>query len=256
MTPDEKHRQILGIRFFTGTLEEAVEIGMRGGLVVVPSAPVLEGMPSDSANCEAVVNSDLAIPDSGLMVLFWNLLTGDRIPRISGLKYLQRLLQQPALRAAGSTLWVMPSEESMKRNLRWLQAQGFATTIEDCYIAPRYPASALTDETLLRLVRERRPPHIVVSVGGGVQEKLGYYLKVNAGYRPAIHCTGAAIGFLSGDQVNIPNWADRCFLGWAIRCLYSPGKFIPRYWKARVVVPLLLRFRERCPTHSTVSNAN
>ena len=36
-------RQILGIRFFTGTPREALAIGMRGGLVVVPAAPAAGG---------------------------------------------------------------------------------------------------------------------------------------------------------------------------------------------------------------------
>ena len=247
MIPENSFRQILGIRFFTGSAEDAVQIGMRGGLVVVPSAPVLQGMLHDPFNCEAVVRSDFAIPDSGLMVLLWNLLMRDRVPRISGLKYLKLLIEQPPLRSPGSTLWVMPSAESMDRILPWLQARGIPVTPEDCHLAPQYPPGAVADPVLLEIVNARRPAHIVVSIGGGVQEKLGYYLKQNAAYRPAIHCTGAAIGFLSGDQVNIPAWADRFFLGWACRCLSAPGKYIPRYWKASVVISMILRYRDRCP---------
>ena len=37
----EQYQQILGIRFFTGSPERAAEIGLRGGLVVVPAAPAL-----------------------------------------------------------------------------------------------------------------------------------------------------------------------------------------------------------------------
>ena len=33
-------RQILGVRFFLGTPKQAVEIGLSGGLVVVPAAPL------------------------------------------------------------------------------------------------------------------------------------------------------------------------------------------------------------------------
>ena len=247
MSNSECYRQILGIRFFTGTAEEAVAIGMRGGLVVVPSAPVLEGMLKDPFNREAVLNADFAITDSGLMVLLWNFLQRDHIPRVSGLKYLKLLLEASALRVPGSTFWVMPTADAMERNLRWLQSQGLPVTEEHCYLAPNYPPGAIADEALLRLVREKKPAHIVISIGGGVQEKLGFYLKQNAGYCPAIHCTGAAIGFLSGDQVNIPPWADRLYLGWLFRCFYSPTKFIPRYWKARVLIPMVFKYRERCP---------
>jgi UDP-N-acetyl-D-mannosaminuronic acid transferase (WecB/TagA/CpsF family) len=64
---------------------------------------------------------------------------------------------------------------------------------------------------------------------------------------PSIHCIGAALGFLSGDQVNIPDWADRLFLGWLFRCLSQPAKFFPRYFKALRLLPLLLNNRENLP---------
>ena len=54
------------------------------------------------------------------------------------------------------------------------------------------------------------------------QERLGLYLKQRLSYRPAIHCIGAAIGFLSGDQVYIPVWADALGMGWLYRTLADP----------------------------------
>ena len=244
---DEHYRQILGVRFFTGSAEEAVAIALRGGLVVVPSAPVLVTASEDPATQAALVESDLAITDSGLMILVWQFLKWERIPRVSGLAYLKLLLREPAVRAPGATLWVMPSGESARRNSEWLRANGCAVELEDCYVAPNYGAGALGDPALLAMVRERRPAHIIMAIGGGVQERLGHHLQKNSGYRPAIHCTGAAIGFLSGEQANIPAWADRFFLGWLFRCLRSPSRFIPRYVKAAKLVFLILRWRARLP---------
>jgi len=83
--------------------------------------------------------------------------------------------------------------------------------------------------------------------GGGTQERLGAYLKQNLSYRPSIHCIGAAIAFLSGDQVHIPVWADRLYLGWLYRCISEPRRYVPRYWDARKLVYLLIRYRERLP---------
>ena len=243
---DSYHR-VLGVCFFNGPAQKAVEIGMRGGLVVVPSAPVLLTMAEDSSTCEALLHSDLAITDSGLMVLLWRLLKGERLQRVSGLEYLKLLLDEPSLRAPGALFWVMPSAETMERTLRWLNKEGFPTTPEDCYLAPRYGTGRVADPALLDIVNARKPAHIIMAIGGGVQEKLAYYLKMGAGYRPGLHCTGAAIGFLSGDQVRIPDWADRLFLGWFLRCLHTPGQFVPRYWRARKLVPLLFKYRERCP---------
>ena len=241
------YHRILGICFFNGSAQKAVEIAMQGGLVVVPSAPVLLTMAEDPSTCEALLHSDLAITDSGLMVLLWRLIKGERLQRVSGLEYLKLLLQEPSLREPGALFWVMPSAETMEKTLPWLKKEGFPTAREDCYIAPRYGAGKIADPALLEVVNARKPRHIIMAVGGGVQEKLAYYLKRGANYRPGLHCTGAAIGFLSGDQVRIPDWADRLFLGWLLRCLHTPGQFVPRYWKARKLIPLLLRYRERCP---------
>jgi UDP-N-acetyl-D-mannosaminuronic acid transferase (WecB/TagA/CpsF family) len=246
-----QYRQILGIRFFTGSAQEAVAIALRGGLVVVPSAPVLVGAMEDPATRAALLDNDLAITDSGLMILVWSLLRRERIRRVSGLEYLKLLLAEPSLRAAGATLWVMPGQEAMERNLAWLRSEGHEVTPDDCYVAPKYPSGVLADPALLEIVERRKPAHIVMAIGGGVQERLGHYLKRSVPYRPAIHCTGAAIGFLSGDQVNIPVWADRFFLGWLFRCARSPGQFIPRYWKAVRLVPLMIRWGAQLPETAT-----
>ena len=242
-------RQILGIRFFTGSTFEAVTIGMQGGLVVAPSAPVLLGLERDPAQRSAVRNSALAITDSGLMVLLWKLLTGEDATRVSGFAYLKLLLEQPQLHEAGSTFWVMPSLETVHRTIGWLRSEGFAVSEDDCYVAPQYDreGGVISDPRLIELVRTRRPAHVIMAVGGGVQEQLGADLLKHLDYQPAVHCTGAAIGFLTGEQARIPMWADRCRLGWFWRCLSEPAKFVPRYWEARKLVGLMLHYHGRLP---------
>jgi UDP-N-acetyl-D-mannosaminuronic acid transferase (WecB/TagA/CpsF family) len=88
---------------------------------------------------------------------------------------------------------------------------------------------------------------VVVTIGGGTQERLGLYLKRHLSYLPAIHCIGAAIAFLSGDQVHIPTWADRRYLGWLFRCVSNPKRFVPRYWDARQLFGLMVRYRDTLP---------
>ncbi len=111
----------------------------------------------------------------------------------------------------------------------------------------RMHGDPVADKTLLDHLRNRRPRHVMVTLGGGTQERLGLYLKMNLDYRPAIHCIGAAIAFLSGNQVRIPVWADQAYLGWLFRCISNPFSYVPRYWRARKLVSLLLKYRERLP---------
>jgi UDP-N-acetyl-D-mannosaminuronic acid transferase (WecB/TagA/CpsF family) len=241
------YQNILGIRFFTGSAEAAVRIGLQGGLVVVPSAPALVELTTNGPYREAVFNADLAITDSAFMVLLWRLLTGQKFPRVSGLNYLKLILNQKALSAREGVLWIMPNATARDQNLAWLRTQGYDFTNNDCYLAPHYAAGPIEDEALVSLVKQRRPKHIVVCLGGGTQERLGLMLKRACDFRPGIHCIGAAIGFLSGNQVGIPPWADKYYLGWLCRCLSEPSKFIPRYWLAIRLVPLMIRYREKAP---------
>lgn len=247
ITKQTSFQQILGIRFFTGSAEEAVQIGLAGGLVVVPAAPALVELQTNEPYREAVFNADLAITDSAFMVLLWRFLTGEKIPRVSGLKYLKLLVAMKALSPRESVLWIMPNATARDQNLAWLRSQGCDFTDRDCYLAPHYSGGTIVDDVLVKMVKARRPKHIVVCLGGGTQERVGLLLKRSCDFRPGIHCIGAAIGFLSGNQVGIPPWADRYFLGWLFRCLSEPRKFVPRYWKAVRLMPMMIRYRENPP---------
>jgi UDP-N-acetyl-D-mannosaminuronic acid transferase (WecB/TagA/CpsF family) len=240
-------RTILGLRFFAGTAEEAVRRGLRGGLVVAPSGPVLVTMVDDPDTRAALLGSKLALTDSGLMVLLWNFLRRDHVRRVSGLEYLELLLRDRSLFEPGAMFWVMPNEAALERCLAWLQGRGYPVSRENFYLAPVYPAGALRDEKLLAAIAGLQPKQVFLAIGGGAQERLGLYLQENLADQPGIHCIGAAIGFLTGDQVNIPMWADRGRLGWFFRVVAQPGRFGPRYWKARRLVPLLLKYGERLP---------
>ena len=248
MPRDDSYRTILGLRMFVGTPEEAVRIGSAGGLVVVPSAPVLLYMVDDLVTRQALLDAKLTLSDSGLMVLTWNRLKGDSIRRVSGLEYIKLLVDDPGFRAPGASFWIMPNEEALEKTLRWLEQRGDRVTRDGCYLAPMYGKGAVHDPELLRLLQARKPKHIVIAVGGGTQERLGGYLQANLDYNPAIHCIGAAIGFLSGAQVRIPMWADAWKLGWLFRCISAPRTFIPRYWAARKLVPLIHKYQERMPS--------
>jgi N-acetylglucosaminyldiphosphoundecaprenol N-acetyl-beta-D-mannosaminyltransferase len=239
-------RQILGIDFFIGDARGAVDQISRGGLLVVPSAPVLRDIRLSGSHRDALIHADLAITDSALMVLLWNLLEGDSIGRVSGLKYMRELLSRPDFRVAGNTLWIMPNPRSARRNLDWLASQGISVPEHCVYVAPIYGPAA-EDPALIEHMRKHLFKHVVVTVGGGTQERLGLYIKRSLDYLPAIHCIGAAIAFLSGDQVKIPGWVDELYLGWLIRCLWAPRRYVPRYWTSFSVVTLLWRYRHKLP---------
>lgn len=241
-------RRILGVDFFVGTIEQATDRAVAGGLVVAPSAPGLAvDLLKSPSYREALTTADLAITDSGYMVMLWRLLTREKLPRHSGLKLIRAVLAREDLKAPGAIFWVMPSAEECARNLAWLRAQGFATTEADTYLAPHYKPGPIHDAELLARIEARRPRVVMLAIGGGVQERLGLGLRAGLSCRPGILCLGAAIAFLTGGQANIPPWADRLVLGWLLRLLSSPRKFWRRYWEALRLATILNRYRERLP---------
>lgn len=240
-------RTILGIRFFVGTAAEAVERMRGGGLLVVPAAPALKDLGTKEQYREALLNADVVIADSAYMVMIWNGLQHDSIRRLSGLEYLCELLKQPEARRPGEVLWIMAGRKSAERNLEWLRRQGIEAPEECVYLAPLYGEEEIEDVDLLERIDKVRPRHVILTLGGGIQERVGLYIKRNLNYLPSIHCIGAAIAFLSGDQVRIPRWADRSYLGWLFRSVSHPRRYAPRYWQARKLLYLLVRYRERLP---------
>jgi UDP-N-acetyl-D-mannosaminuronic acid transferase (WecB/TagA/CpsF family) len=140
----------------------------------------------------------------------------------------------------------VPNENAHDKTAGWLRANQLPFTDDDLYVAPRY-GPALEDRVLLNKIDQRRPADIVIGIGNGPQEKLGYYLRENLGYRPAIHCIGAALGFLTGDQIAIPDWADRFYLGWLFRLISQPRIFIPRLTRALELPWLIARYGSELP---------
>src|SRR6202022_3632057 len=137
--------QILGVHFFNGTVDEAVDaMCTKGGLLVVPSAPALVKLSEDEDYRRALTSADMAIADSGAMVLLWKFFTGGRVQRISGLKFLKGFVAGLASHPAERVLWIVPSEQAHEKTIAWLRSVNL-TAAADFYIAPRYAAQVCDD---------------------------------------------------------------------------------------------------------------
>lgn len=233
---------ILGVRFFTGSLAAASDRIAAGGLLTAPAAPGLAvDLVESAAYRRALQASEVVLTDSGLLVTLWWLRTGRRLPRHSGLSFLRHWLGRPELRAPGQVCWVMPTVADAARAQGWLARRGWPVRTEDFYVAPWYGAGEITDRALCDYLEARRPGAVYLGLGGGVQERLGCFLREQLSYRPAILCLGAALAFLTGAQVSIPPWVDRCRLGWLWRVGAQPRRYAGRYGRALRLVGLVLR---------------
>jgi exopolysaccharide biosynthesis WecB/TagA/CpsF family protein len=240
-------QQILGIRFFDGDVDDAIALmHEEGGFLVAPSGTCFSRLRHDTAYRKAMMNADVSIPDSGAMVLLWRILRGQKITRISGWKYLQHLVARLFAERPSRVFWVLPTEGAREKTESWLRSNNFAFTDADFYVASRYGA-VVEDRQLVARLEDCNWEHIIIGIGSGPQEKLGHFLRQGLSYRPAIHCIGAALGFLTGDQKPIPDWADRFYLGWFLRLLAQPRRFIPRLWNAHELPWLIWKYGENLP---------
>ena len=147
---------------------------------MVPAAPALKDVADNEEYREALINADVAIADSAFMVLLWNWMERDSIPRLSGLKYLRALLLRD--RRSRVRKYILGDGRTRKcRQESCLAAiQGIEVPPECVYHAPMY-GGTIEDRQLIDNLEMLRPKHIVVTVGGGTQERLGLYLKRNLG---------------------------------------------------------------------------
>src|SRR5438552_5907136 len=239
--------QILGISFFNGDVDEALaSMDQRGGFLIAPSGTCFTRLREDEVYRRAAVAADLAIADSGLMVLLWRLLRREKIRRISGLKYTKHLLHKVKAEGTEEIFWVLPNERARQKIFEWSRREAFPIASKNCYIAPRYGVE-IEDRNLLSLLEQNRPSHVIIAIGSGAQEKLGHYLRENLSYRPAIHCIGSALGFVTGEQISIPDWADRLYLGWLLLLMTQPHRFIPRLSRALDLPWLIWKYGENLP---------
>lgn len=241
------HEQVLGVRFFCGRAIEAVEYFLPlGGYMVVPASPALINLQFDDDYRRALQNADLALADSGLLVALWRIIAGRRLRKVSGIAYLKCLLERSEIRSAKNSFWVVASDNAQAKAIEWLSGKDVQVRPENFHIALRGGAAAEDHELLLK-IEEQRPSQIVIALGAGTQEKLGLYLREYLLYRPNIHCVGAALGFLTGDERPIPDWAERSGLGWLFRLAAQPGMLLPRIGIAVVLAGMLLRYRSELP---------
>jgi N-acetylglucosaminyldiphosphoundecaprenol N-acetyl-beta-D-mannosaminyltransferase len=238
--------RILGINFFNGTVLQVTSQVKKGGLLVVPAAPALITIKKDIPYYQSLLSADIVIPDSGYMSLIWNLFHKQKIKRISGLKFLTGFLDDEEIKSHNIML-VNPNEKEAEVNTDYLKAIRFSASQITSYVAPVYEKKKVEDEELLKMIEIEKPQFILINIGGGIQEKLGSYLKEHVSYHPAIICTGAAIAFLTGQQAKIPGWVDKFFIGWLVRCLENPRRYVPRYFKAFSLISLILYYDKNAP---------
>lgn len=225
---------IFHIEFINGNYSEAFLRLQDGNFMVAPSGPGLSIIDKDIKYWDALKGADFAIPDSGFMVILARIFYEYRIKKLSGPKFFRQFTNEKILHEKGMLFSVDPNDYESKKNRKYLNEKRIPITSEYQYVAPIYDKNNISDSKLLEILEalEVKPMFLLLNLGGGVQERLGYYIKNNLSYKLGIICTGAAIAFETGSQAKLPKWVDELYLGWLVRIIQAPKQFSMRFLKA------------------------
>jgi UDP-N-acetyl-D-mannosaminuronic acid transferase (WecB/TagA/CpsF family) len=246
LTVPVTHERILGVSFFNGSVRDAVERAWQaGGLIAIPASPALLKLKYDEEYRLALQRADLVLADSEFLTILWRFVSGRRLKKISGISYLKCLLADSDVGERGKLFLIVASNAAKSKAINWLRERGVPIDPGDCNVVE--PAAHGQEHALLFEIEKLRPQHVIIALAGTGQEKLGLYLRDFLLYRPSIHCVGAALGFLTGIEHPIPEWAERFHLGWLSRLMSQPRMFLPRIGIAFALAGMVFKYRSELP---------
>ena len=234
-----KRFKFLKVNFLNLDINNFDKIIKKKGLFVFPSGPGLANLIKDQNYHKSLINSDYVFLDSGYLVLLLRLLKNIKVQKFSGYKFLKFLFNSLKKRGVHKIFFIDPSLKLSKSYKNYVHKSLQIKSIH--YIAPKYDPKKIQDKKLIKQISVLKPKIIIINIGGGIQEILGFYLKNNLKYKPMIICTGAAIAYLTKDQAPINNFIDKIYLGWLLRIIVHPSAFFPRYIYAFKLFFLVLK---------------
>ena len=197
------------------------------GLFVFSSGPGLASIKINSNYHLSLIRANYVFFDSGFFVLFLKLFKGIKVNKFSGYKFLAYFFNESSVIKNKSIFSIDPDKENLKLNKKFLKKKGFKKVFN--YLAPNYHTENILDKNLINKLNSIKPNYILINLGGGTQEILGYYLKKKLKLKTSIYCTGGAISYFTGKQAPINRFLDNLYLGWLIRILFNPRLFLYRY---------------------------
>jgi N-acetylglucosaminyldiphosphoundecaprenol N-acetyl-beta-D-mannosaminyltransferase len=201
-------RKILGVRFYISDLEGLLDL-FPAGPDRGPLGPGDGEAGGRRGAPQALEGADLAVTDSGFMVLLWLLRTGERVRRISGLRLLRGLLLRGGP-GEGGVILGHALEGRLGANLAWLRGPGIRGLATMPYVAPMYPlAGPDLRRPAPRAIAARRPGLVFIGLSGGVQERLGWDLSASGLDTGRPSCASAGPSPFSRASRQDPVWADR-----------------------------------------------
>lgn len=219
--------KVFGINFIDCNFKLVKYFLDKGGLLVLPSGPGLSDIYKNNLYRKSLKNADIVLFDSGFLCLLLRIFKNIKVKKFSGFIFLKKFFK--SVDKSKTIYLIDPNINESNANKKYLHSIKILKT--HYYVAPIFNKN-IKDCILVDQINKIKPKYIIINIGGGVQEVLGSYLLKNLSFKPSIICSGAAISFFTKKQAPINVFFDKFYLGWLVRCLFDPIKFIPRYLKS------------------------
>lgn len=176
---------------------------------------------------EALMKSDILLPDGHGVVIALRFLEGEKVKKIAGYDLFIYEIKQ--LNSIGGKCFFLGSTEKVL-NLIEKKITTEYPNIKVKSFSPPFRSNFSVDESahMIKLVNEFEPDVLFVGMTAPKQEKwaLAHFEALNAKH---VGCVGAAFDFFAGTKKRAPFWVIRLGLEWMYRLLSEPRRLWERY---------------------------
>ena len=217
------------INFFEADYNYIIKLLIKKrGYLVMPAASSLANIDKDKEYKIALEKCTAALLDSGFFCIILLIKKFKFVEKFSGYKFINQFLKDNSMKYK-KILSLDPSTKSSKINNKFLKSKKFKFIKN--YACPKYSVTRVKDINLLKIINKYKPDIIISNIGGGIQERLAFYISQNI-KNQIIICSGAAISFFTGEQARITPIVDWLYLGWLKRFFFDPLKFYKRIYNS------------------------
>jgi N-acetylglucosaminyldiphosphoundecaprenol N-acetyl-beta-D-mannosaminyltransferase len=208
-------------------MDATIATGQRGYICVAAVHTVM-ACQEDRELRDAVLGSDLTVPDGQPLVWAMNALGHDLSSRVYGPDLMARYCERAALTGARMFLYGGRNQGALVQLALNLRTRYPGLNIVGGYAPPFRALTAEEEDFVLDEINRSQADVVWVGIGVPKQEKWMAAMRGRL-RAPVLVGVGAAFDFHAGLVSQAPRWMQSMGLEWAYRLLQEPGRLWRRY---------------------------
>ena len=198
------------------------------GYICVAAVHTVMACQEDRELRDAVLGSDLTVPDGQPLVWAMNALGHDLSSRVYGPDLMARYCERAALTGARMFLYGGRNQGALVQLALNLRTRYPGLNIVGGYAPPFRPLAGEEEDFVLDEINRSQADVVWVGIGVPKQEKWMAAMRPRL-KAPVLVGVGAAFDFHAGLVPQAPSWMQSMGLEWAYRLLQEPGRLWKRY---------------------------